>query len=140
MAYKGNNNNNNNRSNGNNQTFKKSGAKYSTIAGRNGLYIVNAWNKSKKGLLVAKVFPYHASVDKNDNMIIVESKTGKQYIKMLCELDYRSSGQKRLIPCLMNIETHVIVLKDVGMTITPNGHGKTSSGKTAKGYFGTFSG
>ncbi|QQV90346.1 structural protein [Cellulophaga phage Omtje_3] len=145
MAYKNKNSNgsyNRSNQNGNNNSnatqFKKSGVVYSPIKGRDGLYMVNAWNASAKGLLLAKCFPYHASTDKDGAILVVRSQKGSQYIKMMCELTYRKTGITRLLPCLMNIETHVVALSEIGMVISPNGHGKTRSGKTAKGYFGTF--
>ena len=134
--YNGNNGNNYNGNNGNNQQpSKKSGATYTVI--RKGKFtdmiICNAWNKSKsKGLIVATVAPYYASGDK------VESKTGNKYLKMMATVEFKTSGHKKLMPCLMNIATKVIVLKDMGMVITPNGSGKTSSGKKVTGYFGTM--
>lgn len=121
---------------GNNKPqFKKSGVVYSVI--KQGkfadLLIVNAWNKSKsRGLITATVAPYYASGDK------VESKTGNHYMKMMATVEYKSSGHTKLFPCLMNIDSKVIVLKELGMVITPNGGGKTSSGKKVKGYFGTM--
>lgn len=145
MGYNNNNNNNNNsnyngsngyNNNNNNQPqSKKSGVVYTVI--KQGkfaeLMIVNAWNKSKsRGLIVATVAPYYASGDK------VESKTGNSYMKMMCTVEYKSSGHQKLFPCLMNIATKVIVLKELGMVITPNGSGKTSSGKKVTGYFGTM--
>ncbi len=153
MANRKNNGNGSNRSqnyqngngnyNGNNdnyQQFKKSGVVYSPIKGRDGLYMVNAWNASKKGLLLAKVFPYHATTDKSGAILVVTSKKNNTYVKMMCELTYRKTGITRLLPCLMNIETHVISLSEIGMVISPNGHGKTRNGNVAKGYFGTFNG
>lgn len=115
---------------------KKSGAKYSNISkGKNaGGTIVNAWNKSKsKGLLTATVAPY----DKSDEIVTAQT-SGKEYIKMIAKVKYSNSGVEKIIPCLMNIKTKVIVLSEIGMVITPNGSGHTSSGKKATGYFGTM--
>ncbi|AGO47283.1 structural protein [Cellulophaga phage phi12:2] len=126
--------------NNNQPQFKKSGVVYSPIKGRDGLYMVNAWNASKKGLVLAKCFPYHATTDKSGAILVVTSAKNNTYMKMMCEITYRKTGITRLLPCLMNIETQVIALSELGMVITPNGHGKTRNGKTAKGYFGTFTG
>ncbi|RIV68713.1 hypothetical protein [Flagellimonas aequoris] len=114
---------------------KRSGAKYSTIkTGKfKGATIVNAWNKSKgKGLITAKVAPY------KDSKEYTAKSTGNVFITMIAEVFYHNSGQKMLIPCSMNKDTKVIVLSDIGMTITPNGHGVTSGGKRVTGYFGKF--
>lgn len=117
------------------QPPKRSGAKYSQIkTGKfKGGTIINAWNKSRgKGLITAKVAPYG-----NSKEYTAES-SGNTYITMIAEVFYHNSGQKMLIPCSMNKDTRVIVLSDIGMVITPNGHGVTSSGKRVTGYFGKF--
>ncbi len=122
------------------EQFKKSGAKYSRIKEGNfkNMTCVNAWNVSKsKGLIKASVMPYHASV-KGGSMALVESKKGNQYVKMIARVFYTRTGNEVVIPCLMNVETQVITLNEIGMCISPNGTGRTKSGKTAKGYFGTF--
>ncbi len=134
--YGGNQGGNWNRNGGNMQPPpKRSGAKYSTIkTGKfKGATIVNAWNKSKgKGLITAKVAPY------KDSKEYTAKSTGNVFITMIAEIFYHNSGQKMLIPCSMNKDTKVIVLSDIGMTITPNGHGVTSGGKRVTGYFGKF--
>ncbi|MCQ0113034.1 hypothetical protein [Zhouia amylolytica] len=125
--------------------YKKSAAKYSQIRnGRfEGLTIVNAYNVSKsKGLIKATVAPYKGSL-KGDKVQIVESvndKTGqiKEYIKMIAVVKYERSGVEKVIPCLMNMKTRVIVLDDLQMVITPNGTGQTRRGKTVTGYFGKY--
>ncbi len=113
---------------------KKSGATYTKISkGKfEGFTIVNAWNKSRKGLVTATVAPYHASGD------LVTSDKGNEYIKMIASLKYERTGNEKLMPCLMNLKTKVIVLKEISMVITPNGSGRTASGKKATGYFGTM--
>ena len=95
--------------------------------------IVNAWNKSRsKGLITATVAPYNKSEE------LVESKTGNQYIKMIASVEFRKTGNKQLLPVLMNLKTKVIVIRELAMVITPNGSGHTSSGKKVTGYFGTM--
>lgn len=114
---------------------KRSGAIYTKIRkGKfEGLTIVNAWNKSKgKGLITAKVAPYHKSEE------IVTSAKGHEYLKMIAEITYTKTGQTRLIPVLMNMKTEVIAIQELGMVITTNGSGTTSSGKRVSGYFGTM--
>lgn len=114
---------------------KKSGATYSTI--RNGNYkgeiIVNAWNKSRsKGLITAKVSPYKGSKK------YTADSTGHEYVTMIAVVSYQNSGIERVIPCSMNVKTRVIALPEIGMVITPNGSGRTASGKNVRGYFGKF--
>lgn len=113
---------------------KKSGAIYSKIKKGNfeGLTIVNAWNKSSKGLVTAKVAPY------KNSEVLVQSEKGHEYIKMIAEITYHKTGHVRLIPVLMNMKTEVIAIQEMGMCITPKGGGTTSSGKRVTGYFGTM--
>lgn len=125
-----------NRNNGNRPAPKRSGAKYSII--RQGKFegqtIINAWNKSRgKGLITAKVAPYGESKE------YTAPSSGKTYITMIAEITYHNSGHTRIIPCSMNKATKSVVLSDIGMVITQNGSGLTSSGKKVTGYFGKFS-
>nr|WP_116219463.1 hypothetical protein [Allomuricauda sp.] len=125
-----------NRNSGNRQAPKRSGAKYSII--RQGKFegqtIINAWNKSRgKGLITAKVAPY------GDSKEYTAPSSGKTYITMIAEITYHNSGHTRIIPCSMNKATKSVVLSDIGMVITQNGSGLTSSGKKVSGYFGKFS-
>jgi hypothetical protein len=117
------------------QPPKRSGAKYTMLKDGNwkGNYIVNAWNSSKsRGMITVKVSPYHATGK------IVTSEKGNEYHKMIAHVFYKRTGNTVVIPCLMNIETQVIVLKEIGMVVTPNGNGRTRSGKAVTGYFGTM--
>ena len=113
---------------------KRSGATYSKISKGNhvGSTIVNAWNKIKgRGLITAKVAPYKDTK-------VYENAKGETKQTMIAEVFYHNSGITKIIPCSMNQATQVIVLSELGMCISPNGNGYTSSGKIAKGYFGTF--
>ncbi|WAC02506.1 hypothetical protein N7U66_01985 [Lacinutrix neustonica] len=76
--------------------------------------------------------PYHKS--KNH----VESKKGNKFQPMMCTIKYSNSGHEKMFPVLMNINTKVVVLEEVGMVVTPNGKGQTSGLKWATGYFGKF--
>lgn len=117
------------------QPPKKSGATYTAIRKGNyvGATMVNAWNVSKsKGLITASVGPYNKSEE------LVTSEKGNEYVKMIANVQYRRTGMEKLIPCLMNLKTKVIVLRELGMVITPNGSGRTASGKKVTGYFGTM--
>lgn len=120
----------------NSKQYKKSGAKYSKITNStknyNGSTIVNAWNHSKaRGLITATVSPYKGSK-------LYTTKDGKEYQTMVAKVFYHNSGVEKILACSMNTSTRVIGLQDIGMCISPNGSGKTKSGKHVKGYFGTF--
>ena len=121
---------NNNNMNNNAPLVKKSGATYSKIKNGNfeGMPIVNAWRKTKMGLMTAKVAPYHASKD------IVKSERN-DFVKMIAEI-HLPTGQVQIEPCLMNMTNKKIVLQKMGLVISPIGQGFTSSGKRVTGYFG----
>lgn len=132
--YNNKNYNNNNYNNNRNSPSKKSGAKYSKITKGNyaGATIINAWNTSKsKGLITATVFPYK-------NSKIYKNSQGQEKQTMMASVEFKNSGIQRLIPCSLNLVTKVVTLPEIGMCISPNGSGRTSSGKLVKGYFGTF--
>lgn len=119
------------------QDYKKSGAKYSTINKQGSQYqgktIVNAWNFSKsRGLITAVVSPYENS------KIYTGKKNGNTYQTMIAKVFYHNSGVEKIIACSMNQKTKVIGLQEIGMCISPNGSGRTKSGKKVTGYFGTF--
>lgn len=126
---------NNNFNNQNQPPAKKSGATYSKIGkGKfQGGTIINAWNKSRsRGLITAKVAPYKGTKH-------YKNAKGEKKQTMICEVRYHSSGHTQLIPCSMNLSTQVVALPELGMVISPNGRGVTSSGKKVTGYFGKFS-
>lgn len=136
-----NNNQGNTNNNSNDSQAKKSGATYSKIKNGNfeGEIIVNAWRKTKFGLMVAVVTPYAG--DNKAGLKIVTStnqNTGliKEYRKMICTIQNKSMGTSQTYHVLMNIKTQVIVINELSLCITPNGDGKTASGKRVKGYFG----
>lgn len=118
------------------QQYKKSGATYSKIKKGNfqGETIVNAWRKTKYGLMTATVSPYSGSKGKGDEL--VESQKGNQYKKMICTITNTSLGTSQTYHVLMNLETQVIVISELSLCITPNGSGYTRSGKKVTGYFG----
>lgn len=138
------NNSQNNNSQQQQRAAKRSGVIYSEIKNGKfvGMTIVNAWKSTSHGLLTAKVAPYDKSVKGNsvDYVEGVNRQTGEinRYIKMLATVENKASLVKRVIPCLMNVKTRVIVLQELGYVITPNGHGVTSNGKKVHGYFGKF--
>ncbi len=145
--YKAGTNSNNQKSNSNTSAknddtqYKKSGATYSKIKQGDfaGETIVNAWRKTKYGLMVAVVTPYKGANGKGlDNVESVNEKTGeiKNYQKMICTIQNKSMGTSQTYHVLMNVKTQVIVINELSLCITPNGSGKTASGKKVFGYFG----
>ncbi len=139
MRYNNNRNYNNNNYNQNNfrqnqmNTMpqpKRSGAVYSRIKNGkfDGMTIINAWRKTKMGLMTCKVAPYHASE------VLVKSDRN-EFVKMIAEIKL-PTGQIQIEPCLMNMTNKKVVLQKMGLVISPNGSGVTSSGKRVTGYFG----
>ena len=121
--------------------YKKSGATYSKIKNGNfeGEIIVNAWRKTKYGLMTATCTPYSGQGGKGDKIVeSVNEKTGlvKEYKKMICNIQNKAMGTSQTYHVLMNIKTQVIVISELSLCITPNGDGKTASGKRVRGYFG----
>ncbi|OUS02882.1 hypothetical protein A9Q86_02205 [Flavobacteriales bacterium 33_180_T64] len=124
----------------NKKEAKRSGATYSKIKnvkkgneGYLGATIVSAWNSSKsRGLITATVSPYSGSTK------YTSPTTGNEYQTMIAKVLYHNTGVEMIIPCSMNVKTRVIGLSKLGMCISPNGKGTTSSGKRVTGYFGTF--
>lgn len=135
---------NNQRQNNNQQQqqiYKKSGAVYSRI--RNGNFegdtIVNAWRKTRLGLMKATVAPYEGQNGKGREIVNSAGKSGnqdKEYQKMICTITNDTAGTNQTYHVLMNLKTQVIVIKELGLCITPNGSGVTKSGKRVTGYFG----
>lgn len=109
---------------------KKSGAVYSRIKKgvHEGETSVNAWRKTKNGLMTASAFP----VDKNDH----ESKDGTKYQRYVVEVVNRDLGTTQTYWCLMNKSNKKIFIKELGLVISPNGNGVTSGGKRVTGFFG----
>ncbi|SEF62241.1 hypothetical protein SAMN05421847_0476 [Halpernia humi] len=112
------------------QNEKKSGAVYSRIKkGKNeGGTSVNAWRKTKNGLMTANAFPVdgveHASQD------------GKISMRYVVEVVNRDMGTTQTYWCLMSKDTKKIFIKELGLVISPNGSGVTRSGKRVTGFFG----
>ncbi|KRD10500.1 hypothetical protein ASE21_12440 [Flavobacterium sp. Root901] len=123
------------------QIFKRSGATYTTIRNGNfeGNIIVNAWRKTKMGLMQATVAPYAGQGKKGLEIVNSQGKSGnqdKEYQKMICEIRNTALGTTQTYHVLMNLKTKVIVIQELGLCITPNGSGVTRSGKRVTGYFG----
>lgn len=109
------------------QRTKKSGAKYSLIKKGNheGAIIVNAWMKSRNGLLKITCAPYNGTHE-------VKSQNGNTFLTYIASLDY-GNGNTRILPCLYNVGNKKITLSAVNLLITPNGGGITRSGKRVTG-------
>jgi hypothetical protein len=121
--------------------YKRSGAVYSKIRKGNfeGETIVNAWRKTKFGLMQATVSPYKGANGKGMEVVHSNGKNGsspKEYHKMICVIKNTSMGTSNIYPVLMNVKTQVISIQELGLCITPNGSGVTRSGKRVTGYFG----
>lgn len=136
MAWNGNNkysnrNSNYKRANTDKGNVKKSGATYTKIKkGKNeGLYAVNAWRKTRNGLMIAKAFP--AGGDE-----VIESQRGNEFVRYAVEISVPNVGTSQTYWALMNKKTRLIPIKELGLVISPNGNGITGSGVRVTGYFG----
>lgn len=113
--------------NNNQPRFKKSGAKYGII--KKGQFedlpIVNAWMKTRQGLVTIKVAPYHKTKSH-------DSGNGNAFFSMIAEIRY-PSGHTKLVPVLMNRSNKKIPIPNENLLITPNGGGVTKSGKRVTG-------
>lgn len=115
--------------------FKSSGAVYSKIKNGNfeGDTIVNAWRKTKFGLMTATVTPYAGKSGAGTDLVQSDKH---EYRKMLCTIKNASLGTSQMFHVLMNTKTKVISISEMSLCITPNGSGTTRSGKRVSGYFG----
>lgn len=111
-------------------SVKKSAATYSRIkSGKHeGLMAVNAWRKTKNGLVTASCFP----VDGIEH----QSKDGKTSLRYVVEVVHRDMGTTQTYWTLMSKDSKKIFIKELGLVISPNGNGISSSGKRVTGYFG----
>ena len=122
------------RSNGSNNRsqnqVKKSGATYSKInkGQREGLMCVNAWRKTKNGLMTASAFPVDG--------VQHESKEGNKSMRYAVEIINRDMGTTQTYWCMMSLVTKKIFIKELNLVISPKGNGIRSSGKRVTGYFG----
>lgn len=129
------NNNGNRNNNRNNQNFqddaKKSGAVYTKIRkGKlEGHLAVNAWRKTKNGLMKASAFPVDGVEHKG-------KQNGHFFMRYVVDIVNESAGTKQTFWCLMRMDTKKIVINELNLVISPNGQGYTSSGKRVTGFFG----
>jgi len=114
------------------QSFKKSGATYTRITkGKmEGLMVVSAWKNTRTVMVKASAMPLDSKS--------TESANGNQYIPYLVTIIDMNTLQKSIYNGIMNIQSRVLVIKELGYCITPNGSGSTKRGTRVKGYFGKF--
>ncbi|MGA9213421.1 hypothetical protein [Kaistella sp.] len=110
---------------------KKSGAVYTRMKkGKfEGQMCVNAWRKTKNGLQTASAFPV-------DGVEHIGAESKKTFVRMAVEVANKELGISQTYWCLMQKESQKIFIKELGLVISPNGNGVTSSGKRVKGFFG----
>lgn len=108
------------------QRFKKSGASFTTIrTGKSqGMVAVNAWIKTRNGLLKISAFGY-AKTAKSDR--------GNEFQKAVAEVTNLGSGQTAKYPVLINITKSKMSIKELNLLVTANGGGRTRSGKNVRG-------
>jgi len=113
------------------QNVKKSGAVYSRMkAGKyEGEMCVNAWRKTRHGLMTASAFPV-------DAVEHIADKSGKTFLRYVVEVSNKELGTSQTYWCLMQKESKKIFIKELGLVISPNGNGVTASGKRVTGFFG----
>lgn len=106
---------------------KRSAAKYTVMTkGKNiGLECVNGFKAGKQGLLTFSAFP----VDGREH----ESQTGNVFLRYVVTVVHRGTGATNTYWCLMSKRTRKISVKELGLVISPNGSGRTSSGKSVTG-------
>ncbi|MGK4568283.1 hypothetical protein [Flavobacterium sp. 3HN19-14] len=119
----------------NQQAPKKSGANYTKIkkGGAEGFYAISAWRKTRYGLMTAKAFPCQ---EKGGGVVTHKGKEkGHEHIRYA--VDVVMNGQSQTYFCLFRVDTQKILINELGLCISPNGSGYTSSGKCARGFFGS---
>ena len=117
------------------ESFKKSGTVYTRIkTGKmEGMMAVNAWRKTKNGLMTASAFP----VDQTEH---IGDKSKNTFIRYAVEVKNADLGTSQTYWCLMQKESQKITIKELGLVISPNGRGVTAGGKRVTGFFGKIFG
>lgn len=117
------------------ESFKKSGTVYTRIkSGKmEGMMAVNAWRKTKNGLMTASAFP----VDQTEH---IGEKSKNTFIRYAVEVKNADLGTSKTYWCLMQKESQKITIKELGLVISPNGRGITAGGKRVTGFFGKIFG
>lgn len=111
---------------------KKSCASFTPITKglSKGAFAVNAFKKTKYGVIKATAFPATTKTSESDK--------GNEFMGYHVNITDMNTLQTTKYRGIMNINTKVLVISDLGMCITPNGSGRTRTGKLLKGYFGTY--
>ena len=135
QSRSGNNNYQENNNYDSKESFKKSGTVYTRIkSGKmEGMMAVNAWRKTKNGLMTASAFP----VDQTEH---IGEKSKNTFIRYAVEVKNADLGTSQTYWCLMQKESQKITIKELGLVISPNGRGITAGGKRVTGYFGKIFG
>lgn len=106
---------------------KHSGARtcISSKPGHEGQIFISAWNFSReKGLVKVFVSPYKGTRD-------VQSGSGRTWRVMMAKLSFGRSGQEKIEPVLMDVQSGKVVIKSMGWVVNP----RARNG----GYCGSFS-
>lgn len=117
--------------NGNNQPqaprYKKSAASFTLVkqskTGKSvGMLMVNAWVKTKAGLIKIKACGYKKRKGKNC-----------EWQNAVCEVTNLNTGQTAKYPTLINVTTNRMKIKELSWMVTAKGGGMTRSGKRVTG-------
>lgn len=129
-SYSGGDRYNNNRNNQGNEPFKKSGYEFRMVKNdgeKDPLPICWGWRKTRFGIQKMYAKPYKKTK-------IVTTQTGNQQINLFVILTsdagiIKTSG-------MFNMTTKKLSILELGLVGSPNGQGRTASGKLSKGFFG----
>lgn len=119
--------------------IKKSGATYTKIkdGNKSGYFHVSAWRITSEGLVKASAFPicdYDSSGNCQGVIEHVGKENGKTHVRYKVTLTQGITVTK--VYTTMRLDTQKLVLRDLGLVISPNGTGTTKTGKRVKGFFG----
>ena len=125
--YRSNYRNNNYGANQPQQRFKKSGAVFTLIKRSNtgksvGMHIVNAWIKTRQGLVKIVASGY-------------KKRKGKtcEWENAVATVTNMATGQSAKYATLINVTTRRMKIKELGWMVTAKGGGTTRSGKRVTG-------
>ncbi|WP_407477880.1 hypothetical protein [Elizabethkingia anophelis] len=112
--------------------FKRSGASYTKIKkGKNvGQWAINAFRRTRNGFMTASAMPVDG--------VVHTSERGNEFMRYVVNVVDHSTGQISTFWTLMTVKTQVLVIKELGLCISPNGSGTTRKGRKVRGYFGRF--
>ena len=122
------------------QQYKSSGAKYTKIKSdgpKDGYYHVAAWRMTKQGLMKATAMPLQSYSESGKPLGVIEhvgEQKGHTHIRYKVEIV--CGAQYTKFYTTMRLDTRMLVIRELGLVISPNGNGVTRSGKRVTGYFG----